>query len=158
MRKPWNRVSLPVYSISSSDGENHNMHICTYVSAVSMEPKQYMVAVYHGTKTLDLITANPRFLLQLLSVEQYALVRLLGQQSGHKVDKISRLLKRGIIEKHLDFYRLKEALAVVELEQVSRVAGGDHDIFICKVISHQNMHEGEALTTGVLRDKKIIRA
>ena len=43
MRRPWNRVDLPVYSVSSRLNDQHNMHICTYVSAVSMEPKRYMV-------------------------------------------------------------------------------------------------------------------
>jgi flavin reductase (DIM6/NTAB) family NADH-FMN oxidoreductase RutF len=158
MRKPWNRISLPVYSISSNVGDNHNMHICTYVSAVSMEPKHYMVAVYHGTKTLELINENPRFLLQLLSEEQYPLVRLLGQQTGHKIDKISRLQKRDLLEYYKGFYHLKEALSIIELETINKISGGDHDVFICNVISYQNLKEGEPLTTSFLRHKKIIRA
>ena len=158
MRKPWNRISLPVYSISSKYGEIHNMHICTYVSAVSMEPKRYMVAVYHGTKTLELINQNPRFLLQLLSEEQYPLVRLLGQQTGHKVDKISRLQKRGLIEMYNGFYHLKDALSIIELEIINRIAGGDHDVFICELVSYRNLNEGEPLSTSYLRHKKIIRA
>ena len=40
MKKPWNRINIPVYSVSSKYGEKQNMHICTYVSAVSMQPKR----------------------------------------------------------------------------------------------------------------------
>jgi flavin reductase (DIM6/NTAB) family NADH-FMN oxidoreductase RutF len=158
MRKPWNRINLPVYSISSNHGEKHNMHICTYVSAVSMEPKRYMVAVYHGTKTLELINENPKFLLQLLWEEQYPLVRLLGQQTGKKVDKISRLQKRGLIDVYNGYFYLREALAIIELEALNRISGGDHDVFICDVVGFRNLKEGEPLTTGFLRHKKIIRA
>ena len=47
MTRPWNLLNLPVYSLATYQGEKVNMNICTYVSAVSMKPKQYMVAVYH---------------------------------------------------------------------------------------------------------------
>ncbi|HMP93048.1 MAG TPA: hypothetical protein PKD90_09280, partial [Phnomibacter sp.] len=50
-KKPWNRPALPVYSVSSQ-GTRPNMHICTYVSSVSMQPKRIMVALYKGTLTL----------------------------------------------------------------------------------------------------------
>lgn len=92
-KKPWNRINLPVYSISCKAGELCNMNICTYVSAVSMQPKRMMVAVYNDTFTLELITKNPHFVLQLLSTDQYRLVDLLGKKSGHTIDKIKRLEK-----------------------------------------------------------------
>ncbi len=63
MKKPWNRVDLPVYSVSSRHGVEENMHICTYVSAVSMDPKRFMVALYKGTKTIELAVAEKRFVL-----------------------------------------------------------------------------------------------
>jgi flavin reductase (DIM6/NTAB) family NADH-FMN oxidoreductase RutF len=123
-----------------------------------MEPKRYMVAVYHGTKTLEIINENPRFLLQLLSEEQYPLVRLLGQQTGHKVDKISRLQKRGLVETYNGYFHLKEALSIIELEIINKISGGDHDVFICELVSYRNLNAGEPLTTSYLRHKKIIRA
>ena len=40
MKRPWNIIDLPVYSLLSNDvNGNINMNICTYVSAVSMKPK-----------------------------------------------------------------------------------------------------------------------
>lgn len=158
MRKPWNRVDLPVYSVSSRTGDAYNMHICTYVSAVSMQPKQYMVALYHGTRTLELVEKNGHFLLQLLSVEQYNLVKLLGQQSGNKINKIQRLEKRKLLDQYNGFYFLKDTLAIMECRVIQTMEGGDHRLFLCDVISHRNLNPGEPLTTGLLRDKKIIRA
>lgn len=93
MKRPWNRINLPVYSVSSKNNGVENMHICTYVSSVSMSPKRMMVALYHNTKTLDIVTQNPHFVLQLLSETQYNLIKLLGQTSGNTTDKISRLKK-----------------------------------------------------------------
>ncbi len=158
MRKPWNRVSLPVYSVSSQANGSHNMHICTYVSAVSMQPKRYMVALYEGTKTRALVEQNGHFLLQLLHEDQYALVRHLGQQSGHTKDKLSLLRKRGQLDAYDSFYYLKEALAIIECKVIDTMEGGDHKLFLCEVISHRNLRDGKPLTTGWLQEKKIIRA
>ncbi len=95
-KKPWNRVDLPVYSVSSK-GITDNMHICTYVSAVSMQPKRMMVALYAGTRTLANVTKSRHFVLQLLHEDQYRLVNQLGKLSGNNIDKISRLQKRNLL-------------------------------------------------------------
>jgi len=90
-KKPWNRINLPVYSRSSRFGDTYYMNICTYTSAVSMQPKQIMVAIYNDTKTLEIVNKSPKFVLQLLAAEQYRMVDLLGKKSGKNIDKISRL-------------------------------------------------------------------
>ena len=52
MKRPWNIIDLPVYSLLSNDmNGNINMNICTYVSAVSMKPKIYSIAIDFKTKT-----------------------------------------------------------------------------------------------------------
>lgn len=156
MRKPWNRPELPVYSVSSG-GENHpNMNICTYVSAVSMKPKRYMVAIYKGTKTLELVQNNPRFVLQLLHEEQYACVRLLGQQSGKSVQKLKRL--REPVSSYAGFICMSRALAWIVCEVTEWIDAGDHWMTLCEVISYKNLNEGGVLTTEHLRQKGIIRA
>jgi flavin reductase (DIM6/NTAB) family NADH-FMN oxidoreductase RutF len=134
------------------------MHICTYVSAVSMQPKQYIVALYHGTKTLELVEKTGEFLLQLLSSDQYNLVRLLGQESGHKKDKIASLQRRGLLAKHNGKTCLKDALALVECKVIDTMEGGDHKLFLCGVKGYRNLNPGSPLTTGLLKEKKIIRA
>jgi flavin reductase (DIM6/NTAB) family NADH-FMN oxidoreductase RutF len=156
-KKPWNRVSLPVYSISSKTEMNENMHICTYVSAVSMHPKQMMVAIFHGTKTLENITANASFMLQLLAAGQYRLISLLGKQSGNNINKIQRLEKRQLITEWNNFKVLKDALSVIQLQAISHIETGDHRMFLCNVIAFKNLHPGDPLTTKILHEKRIIR-
>lgn len=158
MRKPWNRIDIPVYSVCSKNGHEENMHICTYVSAVSMKPKRYMVALYDGTKTKALVEQNGHFLLQLLAQEQYKLVKHLGQQSGHKKDKLALLRKRDQVAEYQGFTYLKEALAIIECKVINTIDGGDHKLFICDVVSWKNLNEGHPLTTRYLQEKKIIRA
>lgn len=161
-KKPWNRVNLPVYSVSSTDGKgNHNMHIITYASAVSMQPKQFVCGIYNGTKTLAFVQKHQQFVLQLLSEQQYKLVNVLGKKSGNNYDKIAYLQKRNLIITWNGFFILKEALAVMQLSAhslaVSSTAQPDHQLFLCDLLAYKNLHEGNALTVDVLREHNIVR-
>jgi len=155
-KKPWNRVDLPVYSISSKGNENDNMNIITYASAVSMKPKRFICAVYKNTKTLENVRSNGQFVLQILTDNQYALVRLLGKQTGKKINKIERLNKRNLLSEWNGFSILKEALAVMEMKIINEIDGGDHVCFLCDVVAYKNLNDGNELTLNILSDKKII--
>ena len=76
-KKPWNRVNLPVYSISSKGNDSANMHMITYASQVSMKPKRFICGIYENTMTLENIEASGEFVLQLLADKQYRLMDLL---------------------------------------------------------------------------------
>ncbi len=157
-KKPWNRIDLPVYSISSSGSDNKpNMHIITYVTAVSMQPKRFICGIYHGTRTLDNIRANPHFVLQLLSARQYRLVDLLGKKSGSEIDKIARLKKRNELLVWHGFSVLKNCLAVMELKIIDWIEGGDHSCCLCDLIGYKNLQEGNPLTLDILRQHKLVR-
>ena len=156
-KKPWNRINLPVYSISSRFEGAYNMNICTYTSAVSMKPKQIMVSIYKDTKTLEIVNNAPTFVLQLLAVNQYRMVDLLGKKSGKNIDKMSRLEKRGLIGQWNGYKILKDALALTELAVEDTIEAGDHKLFLCTVIDYKNLNDGEALTLDDLRAHKLIR-
>ena len=132
------------------------MNIITYASAVSMKPKRFICAVYKNTKTLENVRSNGAFVLQILSHTQYALVRLLGKQSGNKINKIERLNKRNLLLEWNGFSILKEALAVIEMNIIQEMDGGDHVCFLCDVVAYKNLNEGKELTLNILSDKKII--
>jgi len=157
MKKPWNRVDLPVYSVSSRHGADENMHICTYVSAVSMEPKRFMVALYKGTRTLELATAERRFVLQLLAEGDHGLIALLGRQSGHQVDKLARLRKRNLTTQWKGFTVLSNAAAWLEMDIIGEMDAGDHIMMLCDVISSRNVQDTKILTLDMLRARGLIR-
>jgi flavin reductase (DIM6/NTAB) family NADH-FMN oxidoreductase RutF len=157
-KRPWNRVNLPVYSISSTDGKgNYNMHIITYANQISMQPKRFVCGIYEGTKTLENVINHKQFVLQLLSEKQYRLVDLLGKKSGHQMNKIERLEKRKLITDWNEFPILKDALAVMWLKVISSFPGGDHTGFLCDILQYKNINEGEPLTLDTLREHKLIR-
>jgi flavin reductase (DIM6/NTAB) family NADH-FMN oxidoreductase RutF len=157
LKKPWNRIDQPVYSVSSRHGQEENMHICTYVTAVSMTPKRYMVALYKGTKTLELAAAEGRFILQLLAEGDHGLVALLGRQSGYKVDKIGRLRKRDKLTTWRDFSVLTNAAAWLDLIILSQTDAGDHVMMLCDVAASKNVQHCEILTLDSLRERGLIR-
>lgn len=157
-KRPWNRVNLPVYSISSTDGQgNFNMHIITYANQISMNPKRFVCGIYEGTKTLENVVGHQQFVLQLLSEKQYRLVDLLGKKSGHQFNKIDRLEKRKLLTTWNGFPVLKDALAVMLLNSISSFPGGDHTGFLCDVVAYKNFNEGDPLTLDTLRAHKLIR-
>jgi flavin reductase (DIM6/NTAB) family NADH-FMN oxidoreductase RutF len=156
-KKPWNRVNLPVYSISSKADGISNMHIITYASQISMKPKRFVCSIYHNTKTLQNVEASGEFILQLLAAAQYRLVDLLGKKSGNSIDKIARLKKRNELTEWNDYPVLKNALAVMHLKVIDQFEGGDHEVFLCDVMTYKNLNEGESLTLDVLRHYKLIR-
>lgn len=159
MRKLWNRAALPVWSLVTCDTSGKaNMNICTYVTAVSMEPKRMMIAVYHGTKTRENIQIGNHMYLQLLAHDQAPLVRLLGQQSGNTKDKLKLLRKRRVLDETGPLPRLIACAGYLEVEALSiHDVGGDHDLLIVSVIAHKNLRDVPVLTTDMLREERIIR-
>lgn len=157
MKKPWNLVDLPVYSIASTGKGVLNMNICTYVSAVSMKPKRYMVAIYHDTRTLENVMKAKSFILQLLRQDQYGLVNALGKKSGNHYDKENYLRKKGELTEWQGYEVLKNAAAWLELDIISRHPAGDHDMFLCDVKGYKVSEQKKILTVRELGKRNIIR-
>ena len=159
MRKIWNRPNQQVWSLSTADPAGQgNMNIATYVSSVSMEPKMIMVAVYHHTKTHKNLATSKRVLLQLLCEELAPVVRVCGNLSGTKIDKISRLKKRyeiGYLD-NLPFFNVSAGYLELKVEKLITF-GGDHDLAVCSVLSTNNLRDTPLLTTDYLRAKGLLR-
>ena len=153
-KRPWNRINIPVYSLSTRDEAKGNMNICTYVTAVSLESKTYAISVYKETKTLENIQKNKRAILQFLGKQHVTLVNRLGKQSGFKRDKLKRLQPQLSYTNGLPY--LNDALAILELEIIQLIDVGDHILAIAKVVNYKNNTDGEQLMLQDLRDAKIV--
>jgi flavin reductase (DIM6/NTAB) family NADH-FMN oxidoreductase RutF len=157
-KRPWNRIDLPVYSISSRNEKGGtNMHIITYATQISMEPKRYICGIYEGTQTLENVKSHPLFVLQLLASHQYGLIDLLGRKSGKQVNKTERLEKRKLLTQWKEHQVLSECLAVMEMKVIDFFPAGDHTAFLCEVTAYRNLNEGTPLTLNILRERKLIR-
>jgi flavin reductase (DIM6/NTAB) family NADH-FMN oxidoreductase RutF len=155
-KRPWNIIDLPVYSLSVRCDEDENMNIATYVSAISLKPKKMIVSIYKNTKTLILAEKNPHFIIQLLSVEQINLVRLLGKNSGFKKNKIQYLTKKNLLITWKGFKILKEAVSIIEVKAFEFVDASDHVVFLCDVVAYRNLFDKPVLRLDHLRKKNII--
>tara|TARA_Y100000588_G_C13515896_1_gene611436 strand:+ start:129 stop:563 length:435 start_codon:yes stop_codon:yes gene_type:complete len=136
---------------------NINMNICTYVSPISLKPKQYMVALYEGTKSLELATYSEKVVLQVLNKNQIDLVRSLGKRSGYQFNKDAFLRKKNLLSYWKNYELLKGANAYIELEKQEILkCGGDHQLFIYEVISSKTNYEIDSLGFQDLMREKII--
>lgn len=143
MKRPWNLIDLPVYSLLTLDEEGViNMNICTYVSAVSMQPKIYSVAIDYKTKTYQNLTNSQVAVLQLLTKEHMQLVKKLGKKSGFKIDKEAYLRKNDCLTTWRSYPVLKNCSAVLELNKTTQLnVDGDHEIFFFKVNKFSSFSE-----------------
>lgn len=157
MRRPWNIVDVPVYSLATYAGEMVNMNICTYVTAISMKPKLYAIGVYYNTKTLDFLGSSDMAVLQILSKKNIGLVRYLGKKSGKKVDKQKYLERKNGLIQWKGRSVLKDACAYLELEVVDRKnIQGDHELFWFQARSYRTVSDYNVLMYQDLVDQKII--
>lgn len=156
MKRPWNLSNIPIYSIATYEGEKLNMNICTYVSAVSMNPKRYMVAVYHPTQSLQNLHNSTTALLQLLGRQHLSLVTTLGKKSGRQYDKEAYLKKKGVLEVWNDKRVLTNCAALMEVEKIWSKDAGDHTMFLFDVTRFKTNH-GNVLMLDDLREKKLVR-
>ncbi len=153
-KRPWNRVDGPVYSLSTKDDLVANMNICTYVTAVSLKHKKYMISVYKNTKTLKNLQKTNCALLQFLSKKQIGYVTRFGKQSGFTRDKLKKLQPE---LSYLNGYAyLKDSLAVIELRVDDFIDVGDHILAVCSVGFYKNISRGEPLMLSDLRKKGLI--
>ncbi len=166
MKKPWNIPDLPVYSIATQADGKVNMNICTYVSAVSMSPKRYAVAIYYDTQTLENVRQNQEFVLQLLSEKQAPVVRNFGQKSGRSFDKhgfIQRKNQKSPVDSAYQLTQwngwpvLKESVALLHLKVIQHQNAGDHELFLCDVVSYKVQNNHNPLTINKLRELKLVR-
>ncbi len=156
MKRPWNLADLPIYSLATYNGSKVNMNICTYVSAVSLKPKRYMVALYHNTQSLDNMHKSKTAILQLLGKQHIPLVNVLGKKRGKQYDKENYLARKKQIEIWNDKKVLSGCAGIMELEKRWSKEAGDHTMFLFDVKRFQTNHEN-VLMLDNLREKGLVR-
>ena len=156
MKKPWNLPDLPVYSLATQGEAGFNMNICTYVSAVSMQPKRFMVAVYHGTRSLENMYASEQAVLQLLDASQLGLVRTLGKKSAVRYDKQAWLRKKDVLAEWHNFTVLRDTAAWMLLQKLWHQDAGDHVLFLFDVLKYKVNAPDNIMTLDTLRQHNII--
>ncbi len=156
MQRPWNIIDTPVYSLLTyNENGTINMNICTYVTPISMQPKMYTIGVYINTKTLQNLQRGSKAILQLLSIQNLPLVRLLGKQSGNKINKQASLVKKNALINWEGNMVLKNASAYLKVELLQNNLTGDHWSYLYQVSQYKSFAE-EVLMLSHLKQHKII--
>lgn len=163
-RRPWNRVSQQIYSLSTLDTQGQiNMNIASYATPATLKPKSYVIAVYRGTKTHQNLFgagAHKHFLLQGLSMEQIKHVRSLGQKSGLKYDKPKYLAKQDLQYYKYDgndYGYLPDCGFALLCKLTRTIKYGDHDLItaeVQKIVADNN--SAKLLTTNALIEAGLI--
>lgn len=159
MKRPWNIVSPTIYSLITYNKNNKlNMNICTYVSAISMKPKMYAIAIDFDTLSYQNLKENSELVvLQLLSSENSKLVRKLGKTSGFKTDKQEYLTKNNLLTNYKKHQILKNINGLVILKKNKVIDDlGDHALFIFDVVGYKTFSQNPCLNFQDLVDQKII--
>jgi flavin reductase (DIM6/NTAB) family NADH-FMN oxidoreductase RutF len=159
MKRPWNIVSPTVYSLLTYDSKKQlNMNICTYVSAISMKPKMYCIAIDYNSLTYqNLINNSCEVILQLLGQENSNVVRKLGKSSGFKSNKENYLAKKDLLSSYKDHRVLKNINGLLVLKQKKKIEYlGDHALFIFDVVGFKTFSENPCLSFQDLVNQKII--
>lgn len=157
-RRPWNRVAQQVYSVSSVNREGViNMNIATYITPITMTPKQYMVGVYRDTQThTNIFKSNRPFILQLFGTAHMHLVRPLGKKSGQSYDKAGYLSRRAILTQTEHGAYITDVPVALLLTPTQYISVGDHDIVVAEVTTILSQSDMPLLTTAHLQDAGII--
>tara|TARA_B100001093_G_C26857137_1_gene1027975 strand:- start:3758 stop:4237 length:480 start_codon:yes stop_codon:yes gene_type:complete len=158
MKRPWNIINLPIYSLATYDEtDNLNMNICSYVSAVSLKPKLYSIAIDYSTKTYENLKLNSFVVLQLLSKSHLKIIRKLGKTSGYLFNKEKYLRSKEMLEDWRRNIVLKDTCALIELKKINEInIEGDHAIFTFSVSKYTTLSEDGILTFRDLIANKII--
>ena len=158
MKRPWNIINPAIYSLVTYDeNSNLNMNICSYVSAVSLKPKIYSIAVDYSTKTYENLKLNSSVVLQLLSKSHLKIIRKLGKTSGYVYNKEKYLKSKNLLDNWRKNIVLKDTCALIELKKNNEInIEGDHAIFTFCVLKYTTLSEDGILTFKDLIDNKII--
>ena len=157
MKKPWNIIDVPVYSLSTLTDGRCNMNICTYVTPISLKPKQYVLAVYHGTLTLDNLLSGSEAVLQILNHDHIGLINILGKKSGRYFNKENFLRERNLLSQWKGMPVIKGCNAYIKLDEIwNKETGGDHRLFCFKAITSKTIMETGILTLQDLITSKVI--
>lgn len=109
-------------------------------NAVSLDPPLILFSVDRRCLSLGDLSAAPRYAVNVLAEAQQDVSNRFAKASSGKWDGIDFSARQD--REHV---LLPDALATFECEPYAQHDGGDHVIFIGRVVNHQARHDGRPL-------------
>ncbi len=119
---------VTVVTARDAEGRDHGMTVSAFAS-LSLEPPLVLMCVERRAELHPVLHEATRCAINILSEDQESLSRRFAERMTDRFDGIG--YSRGVTGAAL----LEEALAHIEAEIVDRHPGGDHTIYIAKVIA-----------------------
>jgi flavin reductase (DIM6/NTAB) family NADH-FMN oxidoreductase RutF len=120
-----------VYIVTVVDKDEINGVTTPWVTQVSYAPPLIMAAISPVRKCHEMITHSGQFAVNVLESGQVELATRFGLTTGREMDKFEDIIiQRTLAANPL----LPDAFAYFDCELVETVRGGDHSLFIAKVI------------------------
>lgn len=123
---PATVVVIGVYSPSG----RANFMPAVWHSGLSFNPPLFGVGISPKRYTYELLAAATAFSVSMHPFEQAELIQKIGSVSGRKVDKAAVFKLDFIRGQTLKVPILGGAYAAYELEKMSQITTGDHDLFV----------------------------
>ncbi len=133
-----------------------NANIATWVMQSAMQGKFITVALYKTDYTIELVRESMILNVNLLAKDQAKkLITKLGRKSGRTSNKFVNLPFE-IDERGCPY--LTEAIGYVQCRCVGSIDSGDHELFVCEVLTQKVLNpDKEVLTNNYLRAEGLVR-
>jgi flavin reductase (DIM6/NTAB) family NADH-FMN oxidoreductase RutF len=129
-KKTMRHIASGVFVVTTRLNERLHATTATAFLPLSAEPPLVLLCIHQSSDTHKALAQTARFGVNVLSQSQAALSRRFASKTPdrYRFDDVHRVLSPGGV------LFLKGSLAHIEVETVSTTAGGDHTIFIGKVL------------------------
>ncbi|MFN4145063.1 MAG: flavin reductase family protein [Runella sp.] len=150
----YKNYDVHAITTTTADGRR-NANIATWVMQTAMGGKMLCVALYKIDYTIELVRESRILNVNLLAQDQTNLINKLGRKSGRNFDKFKNLSFE-IDNRGCPF--LTEAIGYVQCEILHSTDGGDHELFVCKVLKQVVLNPDKVVMTHhFLREKGLVR-
>jgi len=141
-RQALSRLAAGVSIVTTTDHDGHNLGLtATAVTSVSLDPPLVLVCIDNRSRTVEPLEIGAPFVVHFLAADQEELARRFASRIPDKFDGVAyKLTAYGCP-------RLTGALASVECVPHAIYPGGDHTIFIGRVVDVQIDEQGSSPLT-----------
>jgi 3-hydroxy-9,10-secoandrosta-1,3,5(10)-triene-9,17-dione monooxygenase reductase component len=120
-------TGITVVTTRGSDGNVYGLTVNSFTS-VSLDPLHVLVCLDNHLSCMQHFQDSQRFAVSILSGDQEGLSRLFAKKDSERAESL-------YFDGPAGLPLLKDALAYLECETVATYPGGDHQIFLGKVLS-----------------------
>jgi len=140
-------AGVTIATVMDKSGMPHGVTVSSFTS-VSLDPPLILICLGHGAVSLRAFRAAGYFGISILGENQRGLSEHFARKAHHRFDGLD--WRPGETGAPL----ITGALAHIECAAVRRIAAGDHDIFLGRVV-RAGVHKGEPLVNFASRYRRL---